>query len=62
MLNLRVNVEHMQGGQGDYAQADAMFISKGVTCNKNCSTFLCLIVYYCVCKYFPEAEADCFCI
>lgn len=34
MVNLCVNVEHMQRGQGDYAQADEMLISKGVTCNK----------------------------
>lgn len=46
----------MQGGQGDNAQADAMFISEGMTCNKNCWKFLCLIVYYCVCKYFHETE------
>lgn len=30
MLNLCVNVEHMQRGQGDYARADEMLISKGV--------------------------------
>lgn len=30
MLNLCVNVEHMQSGQGDYARADEMLISKGV--------------------------------
>lgn len=34
MVNLYVNVEHMQTGQGDYAQADETPISEGVTCNK----------------------------